>query len=145
MGFRLPGQVIIQRGLGGICYVFAGLLDRHIENGRQDRQSGKRDGLMHDSGAGTAKRPQIACGRRQGHIVGHAQSRLPRRAAFEAVALVKPELRPGRGARLEIIEEITSKDEIWLPVSDRWQRARFNPAPDRALGGVGDVCRFSTV
>lgn len=66
---------------------------------------------MHEGGAGAAKRPQIARGGRQGHIVGHAQSWRPRRAAFEAIALVKLELRPGRGPRIEVVEEITAKDQ----------------------------------
>ena len=67
---------------------------------------------MHEGGAGAAKRPKIASGGRQGHIVGRAQSRRSRRAAFEAIALVKLELRPRRGAHFEVIEEISAKDQI---------------------------------
>ena len=94
---------------------------------------------MHDGGAGAAKRPQIARGARQGHIVGHAQSRHSRRAASEAIALVKLELRPGRSARFEVVEEITTKDQNRLPVSDSRQGAGLDPAPDRPLGTAGDA------
>ena len=94
---------------------------------------------MHEGGAGAAKRLQIARGGRQGHIVGHAQSRRSRRTAFEAIELVKLEFRPGRGPRFEVVEEITTKDQNRLPVDDSRQGAGLDPTPDRPLGTAGDA------
>ena len=52
---------------------------------------------------------------------------------------MKLELRLGRGPRFEVVEEITTKDQYRLPVSDSRQGAGLDPAPDRPLGTAGDA------